>query len=130
MHHWYEIANEGEIPSPALLVFVERAGENMRQMLAIAGDPLRVRPHIKTHKLPQLIRAQLALGITKCKCATIAEAEMAADAGAHDILLAFPAVGPNATRIASLQRHFPQTTFSTLADSDETLASISAAAKA
>ena len=35
-------------------------------------------PHVETHKLPQLIKKQVALGVTKFKAATIAEAEMCA----------------------------------------------------
>ena len=40
--------------------------------------PKRLWPHVKTHKLPQLVRMQLSHGIRKYKCATIAEAEMLA----------------------------------------------------
>ena len=38
-------------------------------MIARAGDPARLRPHIKTHKLPQIVALQVRLGLTKCKCA-------------------------------------------------------------
>jgi len=84
-------------------------------MLKIAGGPERLRPHVKTHKLGPLIQRQVALGITKFKCSTIAEVEMTADAGGTDILLAMPAVGPNARRLAELALKFPQVTFSTIA---------------
>ena len=40
-------------------------------MIAIAGGPERLRPHVKTHKLGELVGAQIAAGITKFKCATI-----------------------------------------------------------
>jgi D-serine deaminase-like pyridoxal phosphate-dependent protein len=90
---WYRIANEAEIPSPALLLYRERIDHNIRRMLEIAGKPQRLRPHVKTHKLPQLVRSQLAVGITKFKCATIAEAEMTADAGAREVMLAMPPIG-------------------------------------
>src|SRR5947207_15750856 len=91
---WFCFANEAEIASPALLIFAERVEENIRKMIRIAGGPERLRPHVKTHKLAPLVRAQLAQGIRKFKCATIAEAEMTAEAGAEDVMLAFPAVGP------------------------------------
>jgi D-serine deaminase-like pyridoxal phosphate-dependent protein len=62
---WYLLDNEDEVPSPALLVYRERVDENLRRMLAMAGSPDRLRPHVKTHKVPQIVRAQLAQGITK-----------------------------------------------------------------
>lgn len=113
---WFEIANATEIASPALLVYLDRVDENLRRMLAIAGSAARLRPHIKTHKMPQLITRQLALGITKFKCATIAEAEMAAGSGAPDVLLACQPVGPNASRLMELCQRFPKTKFSTIVD--------------
>src|SRR4029077_4696005 len=79
---WYAIADVAGVPSPALLVYPDRVRENIARMLAIAGGPARLRPHVKTHKLPQVVRMQLDAGITKFKAATIAEAEMTAAAGA------------------------------------------------
>ena len=52
---------------------------HVRDMIAVAGGVDRLRPHVKTHKLPEVIRRQLVLGIRKFKCATIAEAEMLAE---------------------------------------------------
>jgi D-serine deaminase-like pyridoxal phosphate-dependent protein len=122
--------NEAEIPSPSLLLYRARAEENIRRMLAIAGGPERLRPHVKTHKLAPLVRAQLALGVTKFKCATIAEAEITGDAGAPDVLFAFPPLGPNVARLLELQRQFPATSFSTIADSEESILALGAAARA
>ncbi len=126
---WFAIGNEAEIASPALLLFRERVEGNLRRMLAIAGGPERLRPHVKTHKLAPIVAMQLALGITKYKCATIAEAEMTAAAGAPDVLLAFPPVGPTAERLVELQRRFAGTQFSTVADSEETIRALGAAAE-
>ena len=113
---WMRLADPSAVPSPALLVFPDRIEENLRRMIALAGGPERLRPHLKTHKLPQLIALQARLGITRCKAATIAEAEMAAGAGATDITLSTQPVGPNAARLASLIRAFPSVAFSTIAD--------------
>ncbi len=126
---WFHVENEAEIPSPALLIFHQRAEENIRRMLEIAGGPERLRPHVKTHKLAPLVGAQLARGITKFKCATIAEAEMTAEVGAPDVLLAFPAVGPNIARVIKLQRHFPGTKISVIADSEEAIRDLGSAAE-
>jgi D-serine deaminase-like pyridoxal phosphate-dependent protein len=62
---WWAIQNVDEIPSPALLVYPDRAEENLRRLIAIAGGTSRLRPHMKTHKMPEMIRLQLARGITK-----------------------------------------------------------------
>ena len=97
-------------------------------MIGIAGGPERLRPHVKTHKLAPLVRAQLAQGIKRFKCATIAEAEMTAEAGAPDVMLAFPAVGPTVNRLVELQQCFPAVTFSATADSQESISALDAAA--
>lgn len=113
---WYRVANIGEVPSPALLIYPDRVEENVRRMVSMAPALERLRPHIKTHKLAELVRMQLGQGITRFKAATIAEAEMAAAAGAADVLLAYQPVGPNVARLVELTRRFPNTTFSALLD--------------
>src|SRR5262249_25334493 len=116
MSAWHLVDNVADVPSPALLIYPERVAENVRRMIRIAGRPDRVRPHIKTHKLAELVRLQLELGIHKFKCATIAEAEMAAAAGARDVLIAYQMVGPNQARLLELCQKYPGTTFSCLTD--------------
>src|SRR2546423_4654764 len=95
MNDWFTVANAEEIASPALLIYPDRARENIRRMIRIAGAPERLRPHIKTHKLAELVRMQLEEGIQKFKCATIAEAELAAGAGAKEIVILYPLVSPH-----------------------------------
>ena len=126
---WFHAANEAELPSPALLIFQERVSSNLKRMLEIAGGPERLRPHVKTHKLGPLIAQQRVLGISKFKCATIAEAELCAAEGAGDVLLAFPAVGPNARRICELARRFPNTRFAAIADSAHGIHGLAGAAR-
>ncbi|MEO7299276.1 MAG: D-TA family PLP-dependent enzyme [Verrucomicrobiota bacterium] len=126
--HWFAVNNVEEIDSPALLIYPERVEENVRRMIALAGGPHRLRPHVKTHKLPELIRLQMNLGITKFKCATIAEAEMVANCGAPDIFLAYQVVGPKLHRFIQLARKFPQINFSVLIDDEQALRALSHAA--
>lgn len=126
---WYRIHDEASVPSPTLLLYPERIEENVRRMIARAGGPDRLRPHVKTHKLPQVVDIQLRAGIRKFKAATIAEAEMTAAAGATDVLLAYPTVGPNARRFASLVCRFPGTRFRVIADSEEGIDGLAAAAR-
>ena len=100
MNPWFEVSNAAEVPSPSLLVYPDRIEENIRRMVAMVnGDAARLRPHMKTHKMPEVITLHLKHGITKFKCATIAEAEMTAGAGAPEVLLAYPPVGPNIGRL-------------------------------
>ena len=124
---WYEVTNVGEVSSPALLVYTDRIRENIRRMIAIAGGVNRLRPHIKTHKLPEIIRMQMEQGITKFKCATIAEAEMVAGCGAKDVLLAYQPVGPSVQRVIRLAETLPETRFSVIADDAAVIRALSAA---
>ncbi len=124
------LANEAELPSPSLVLHWERVEDNLRRMLDVAGSAGRLRPHIKTHKLPQIVARQMALGINKFKCATVAEAEMAATVGAADVLLAMQPVGPNISRLLQLMRTFPRTQFSTICDDPAALRDIARSAAA
>lgn len=116
MAQWYEVNNADAIPSPALLVYPDRIKHNVETMIKIAGSVDRLWPHVKTHKLPQVIQMQVSYGIKKFKCATIAEAEMVAENGAERILMAYQLVGPNIERIFELINKFPQVEFSALVD--------------
>jgi D-serine deaminase-like pyridoxal phosphate-dependent protein len=123
---WYKV-DAREIPSPALLVYPERVEQNIRAMLHIAGGPDRVRPHIKTHKTSEIVRMHGEHGITKVKCATLAEARAAAAAGAKDVLVAFQPVGPAPRRLLGLSKEFPGTKFSTIIDDEQVLRALEAA---
>ena len=127
---WYLVDDVEAIASPALLVYPDRVRENIARMIAVAGGTARLRPHVKTHKLPQIIRMKRAAGIRKFKVSTIAEAEMTATAGGEDILLAYQPVGPNVQRLVTLMRRFPETRFATLVDDAANLAAISRVAVA
>jgi D-serine deaminase-like pyridoxal phosphate-dependent protein len=116
MKDWYEIDNLDEIDTPALLVYPERVKENIRTLKAFVPDVNRLRPHVKTHKSREASRLLIDDGITKFKCATIAEAEMLAQAGAVDVLLAYQPIGPKAQRLKKLIEKYPDTAFSCLID--------------
>jgi len=113
----FSIEDFSEIASPALLVWPERVRRNIARMVAqVGGEMSRLRPHVKTHKMVEVVRMQLEAGITKFKCATIAEAEMLGGGGAADVLLAYQPVGPNVQRLIELVRRFPGTSFAALVD--------------
>ena len=75
-----------------------------------------LRPHVKTNKINEVCKMMLDAGITKFKCATIAEAEMLAMIEAPDVLLSYQPVGPKANRLAALAEKYPLTHFSCLID--------------
>jgi len=113
---WHTLASPDEIPSPALLVYRDRVAENIRRMIATLGQAERLRPHVKTHKMAEIVQMQIKAGIGKFKCATIAEAEMLGQTGARDVLLANQPVGPNVDRLLGLAGWFRDVRFSTIAD--------------
>ncbi len=125
MSNWYAISNAAAISSPTVLIYPQRIEQNLQRMIAMAGHVDRLRPHVKTHKLPQVIALKRAAGIHKFKVSTIAEAEMTAAAGGEDILLAYQPVEPNIRRLVALMRRFPRTRFATLVDDARNLAAIS-----
>jgi D-serine deaminase-like pyridoxal phosphate-dependent protein len=114
--------NLDQVPSPALLFDADAIDRNLSLMLQIVeGDPSRLRPHIKTHKCGEILALQNALGIDQVKCATIAEAELAAISGVRDILISYPLVGPNVDRFFRLVEAYPGSLFSTLVDNETSL---------
>jgi D-serine deaminase-like pyridoxal phosphate-dependent protein len=116
MNPRYAVQNTSEVFSPALLFYKDLIRQNITQAIAIAGSPSRLRPHVKTHKTREIVRTELDAGITKHKCATLAEAEMLASCGAPDVFLAYNLVGPNCGRMARLIQAFPRCRFSVQAD--------------
>jgi D-serine deaminase-like pyridoxal phosphate-dependent protein len=125
---WYEISNVSEIPSPALTFYPERIEENISRMIRIAGDPGRLRPHVKTHKTAEVVKLQMQHGISRFKCSTIAEAEMAAACGAADVLLAMQPVGPAVARFFALKARYRATSVSVIVDSEAVVEDLARAA--
>ncbi len=104
------------VDTPALIIDQKKVLSNITKALEIAGGPERLRPHVKTHKMLDVAILQLKAGITKFKCATIAEAEMLGMAGVSDVLIAYPIQGPKIYRTSQLMDKFPDTRFSVLVD--------------
>ena len=112
----YRVADTRSIVTPALLVFREQLDANLEHMISIAGSAERLRPHCKTHKMPQVTKLELARGIRKHKCATLAEAEMLAEAGVEDSFLAYNIVGANIARCVAFLQTFPKSGLKVQAD--------------
>jgi D-serine deaminase-like pyridoxal phosphate-dependent protein len=59
----------------------------------LTSHGIKFRPHIKTHKIPQIARMQVEFGASGLTCAKIGEAEVMADAGIEDLFIAYPIWG-------------------------------------
>jgi D-serine deaminase-like pyridoxal phosphate-dependent protein len=125
MNPLYKIHDAAPVFSPALVFYKEAIRNNLARLLEMAGDPARLRPHVKTHKTREIVRMELDRGITKHKCATLAEAEMLAGCGVEDVLLAYHLVGPNCRRMGRLANKYPGCLFSVLADHPVALQALS-----
>jgi len=127
--NWFELKNPQEVVSPALLIYPDRIEKNIQKMILMAKGTANLRPHIKTHKTPEIVKMQQQYGIQKFKCATITEAELLGQCDAEDVLLAMQPVGPNLKRFFKLVTTYPKTQFSTLVDNKVTFSQISALAE-
>ncbi|HWV34094.1 MAG TPA: alanine racemase [Thermomicrobiales bacterium] len=89
-----------EIDTPALIVSEEILHRNIAGMASFAKSVgVGLRPHIKTHKTPQIARLQIAAGAIGITCAKVGEAEvMVNEAGVEDVLLAYPTIGESKYR--------------------------------
>jgi D-serine deaminase-like pyridoxal phosphate-dependent protein len=95
-----------DIPTPALILDAAAMDRNIRRMAEFfASSPCKLRPHFKAHKTPHIARAQLGAGsCTGITCATVGEAEIAADF-ADDILIANQVIGRDkAARVAQIAK--------------------------
>ena len=125
----YRIQNVETIPSPSLVVYLEQVRYNIEHAVAtVGGDVSKLRPHAKTHKTAEIIAMERDAGILKHKCATLREAEMLAQNGIEDILIAYQMVGPNVNRFVSLQLQYPDADFKVVVDHQESVAALSSAA--
>jgi D-serine deaminase-like pyridoxal phosphate-dependent protein len=93
------------VDTPAVLIDLDIAETNIRKFQDHCDTHgLKLRPHIKTHKLPMLAQAQLKAGAIGITCQKISEAEaMIAEGGIDDVLITFNIVGPEkAARLRAL----------------------------
>src|ERR1700674_2067620 len=100
-----------EIPTPALLLDLDRFERNIAKMAAsIAAAGKKLRPHSKTHKCPEIARRQIAAGAVGICCAKVSEAEVMAEAGIRNILITTEVVGPEKIgRLLGVLERVPET---------------------
>ncbi|MBD3678536.1 MAG: D-TA family PLP-dependent enzyme [Rhodobacteraceae bacterium] len=110
-----------EIETPSVLIDLDRVEANLKRAQDYAdAHGLPLRPHVKTHKLPQMAQRQVALGAVGVTCQKIGEAEAMADGGQIDILLPYNILGrAKLDRLAALKARVK---LSVTADNAETVA--------
>lgn len=83
-----------QLETPCVVLDTRMAEENIKKMQAACDAcGVKLRPHIKTHKMPLFAKMQLAAGADGVTCAKVGEAEVMADGGVEDIFIAYPMVG-------------------------------------
>jgi D-serine deaminase-like pyridoxal phosphate-dependent protein len=124
----YELKDTSDLISPALIYYKDIILENTKRIIEMSGTAENLWPHMKSHKVSEMILMQIGLGINRFKCATIAEAEMTAEAGGKHIILAYPLIGPNIPRYLRLATAYPQTVFYAIGDDYQSLCALAAKA--
>ncbi|MDP9295495.1 MAG: alanine racemase [Actinomycetota bacterium] len=83
-----------DLDTPALLIDLDILESNVTEMAKVASDAgVRLRPHTKTHKCPDIARMQVDAGASGITVAKLGEAEVMVDAGRTDVLIAYPVWG-------------------------------------
>ena len=95
------------LSTPALVVDLDVFDANVSAMAAmLRGTGKSVRPHVKTHRTPELARRQLGEASVGVTCATVGEAEAMVAAGIGDVLIANEVVdAAKLVRVAELAQH-------------------------
>jgi D-serine deaminase-like pyridoxal phosphate-dependent protein len=118
-HERYRVSNPERVLTPALVLYPEVIASNIRCTLdLLVGDADRWRAHIKTAKLNYTLRMLIERGVRNFKCATSLELLQACQAGATDVLVAYPLMGANAHRVREIKNQHPGVRISVLAENE------------
>ena len=89
----------GDLDTPSILCDLDRLERNIADWQALMDrNQVRFRPHVKTHKIPDIARMQVAAGARGIICAKPSEAEPFVAAGIDDVCIAYPVLGPQKWR--------------------------------
>lgn len=113
-----------ELDTPAVLIDLDRVEANLQRAQAYAdGHGLKLRPHIKTHKLPRFAQRAIEIGAVGITVQKLGEAEVFADAGITEIFLPYNIMG--AAKLARLRALHDRVNIAVTADSAETVEGLS-----
>src|SRR5690349_20658502 len=117
-----------ELETPVPVVDLDRLESNIKRLQAYLDEhKIANRPHIKTHRIPEIARMQVDAGAIGITCQKISEAEVMADAGFTDIFLPYNIVGESKlTKLMALARRVK---LSVTADSEFVVTGLSKAAQ-
>jgi 3-hydroxy-D-aspartate aldolase len=98
--------NKEDLDTPSLLVDLSIMEKNMKGMANFAREcGVNLRPHAKTHKVPEIAKMQLEAGSTGVCLQKLSEAEVFASQGINDIFITNEVVGAQKIeRLASLAK--------------------------
>ena len=83
-----------DLETPVPVVDVDRLEANISRLQAYLDEhKIANRPHIKTHKIPEIARLQMDAGAVGITCQKVSEAEVMADAGFDDIFIPYNILG-------------------------------------
>ena len=118
-----------EVDTPALLLDLEAFERNLDRLdNTLAGTGIRVRPHAKSHKCPEIALRQMARGAIGVCCQKVSEAEAMVEGGVMNVLVANEVIGaPKLVRLAALAR---RARVSVCVDDVQNVADIDSAARA
>src|SRR5512135_3541272 len=118
-----------EVDTPCLILDLDAFERNLRCLPeSLAGRNVKVRPHAKSHKCPEIALRQIALGAVGVCCQKVSEAEALVEGGVRDVLIANEVVGtPKLKRLAALAG---RARVAVCADDAENVAALDAAARA
>ena len=115
-----------EYGTPAVVIDMDRVERNIaRVQAACTAAGVANRPHIKTHKNPELARLQVAAGARGITCQKIGEAEVMAEAGIDDILISYNLIGEE--KMARLAALMGKAEMTVAADNPTVITGLSAA---
>src|SRR5262249_52089466 len=119
----FRLAEAVRVLTPALLIDRDRVQQNIATTVhLLGGDANRWRPHVKTAKLGYVMRMLVEAGVPQFKCATSLELSVACQAGAKDILVAYPLIGDNAARVRQIAEEQPGVAVSVLVENESHVA--------
>jgi D-serine deaminase-like pyridoxal phosphate-dependent protein len=115
------------LSTPALVVDLDVFDSNVSAMnTLLRGTGKTVRPHVKTHRTPELAKRQLGEAAAGVTCATVGEAEAMVEAGIRDVLVANEVV--DAAKLARIVELAHRATIVIAADDPEPVEALSRAA--